>query len=81
MDLNTFVLSTLLAFNITAINNKDQAAYTNASTAVYKASGLEKNIQILVDKHTSPELRYYTGNVVFVMRTLTEQKITYEFQF
>lgn len=81
MDVNTFALSALIAFNITAINNKQHDAYNNASIALYKQSGIEKNIQNYVDNHTTSELRSYTGKTVFVIRSITEQKITFEMTF
>lgn len=72
-----FLLSTCLVLSqYAAPNNGGKMA-----EAVYKDRGMEKNMAEYIERQTSESLRLRAGQLMFMTRTLIDQKIVYEVHF
>ena len=71
----------LILFTISSKANNEQEAIKKALDAGYKQSGLERNIQNIIDKKISKEQQKLLGNVGTVINILVTEKVELKWTF
>lgn len=75
------ILGFLLTAPMTSNAESEREAYRYAAEAFYQQSGLDKDVQRLVDAKVPKELQVLSGNVLLVAKSIQEKKVTYSFTF
>lgn len=77
-----FIILAIIGFQSAVYpSSQSQAAASQAARAYYEQAGIDRDINALVNRNSTPELRAWFGDAALLTKTVIDQKITFKWEF